>query len=225
MTSEVAILRAYALLMQGAHEEAILFLEKVPEVLQTPSGVDLLARIYFEQGELEKAKVLWEKLRLSAPDFEPAIKALEAYASPHSTQSASFGRNAWICVGILAALLFLVTSVAFFVKPNPSSASQPQAMERICCEEIILPYTLPLSSALIGDRISEILKDKTIRCDFLISGGDGSVKKRRNQLLVLEEVLAGEFPNACIYSDISAERESGFCIRIIFTQALALEGD
>lgn len=82
MTAESAILRAYALLSQGKYEESEQMLRSVEGVLNTPSGADLFARLRFEQGSEEEARMIWEQIRRAFPDFEPAAKALEAFANP-----------------------------------------------------------------------------------------------------------------------------------------------
>lgn len=84
MTSESAILRAYALLSQGRCDEAERMLKSVPESLATPSGADLLARLRFEQGFADEAREIWNRVHAAFPDFEPAAKALDAFSNPPS---------------------------------------------------------------------------------------------------------------------------------------------
>lgn len=82
MTSESAILRAYALLMQGRHDEAEATLRNAQGALDTPSGADLLARIRFEQGLEDDARRIWLRIHEVFPDFEPAAKAIDAFQNP-----------------------------------------------------------------------------------------------------------------------------------------------
>ena len=82
MTSEVSILRAYALFSQGKCDAALEMLKNAPKALNTPSGADLAARIRFEQGFADEAKAIWERIHAAFPDFAPATKALEAFAIP-----------------------------------------------------------------------------------------------------------------------------------------------
>lgn len=82
MTSEAAILRAYALLTQGRCEEAERVLNGNPDALKTPSGADLFARLRFEQGLEDEALKIWERIHAVCPDFDPASRALAAFASP-----------------------------------------------------------------------------------------------------------------------------------------------
>lgn len=79
MTKESIILRAYALLSQGKYEEATQMLKSAPEVLNTPSGADLYARLCFEQGLIDEARQIWDHIHEVFPDFESATKALEAF--------------------------------------------------------------------------------------------------------------------------------------------------
>lgn len=84
MTSESAILRAYALLMQGKHSEAEACLRDAQGALDTPSGADLLARIRFEQGLEDDARRIWMRIHEVFPDFEPAARAIDAFENPSS---------------------------------------------------------------------------------------------------------------------------------------------
>lgn len=86
MTDESAILRAYALLSQGKHDEAELMLKRAPGALNTPSGADLFARLRFDQGFADEARQIWERIHAAFPDFEPANKALAAFVSPPEQQ-------------------------------------------------------------------------------------------------------------------------------------------
>lgn len=83
MTTESAILRAYAFLSQGKYEEAERMLAGAQGALNTPSGADLLARLRYEQGFDDEARQIWSRIHEAFPDFEPAAKALEAFESPH----------------------------------------------------------------------------------------------------------------------------------------------
>lgn len=88
MTVESAILRAYALLSQGAYDESEQMLKNTDGALNTPSGADLFARICFERGNIDEAKQIWKQIHSLFPDFEPAVNALKAYEN----QSEDFGR-------------------------------------------------------------------------------------------------------------------------------------
>ena len=82
MTTESAILRAYALLSQGAYDETERMLGSAQGALNTPSGADLFARLRFEQGREAEARQIWKRIHEAFPDFEPATKALYAFENP-----------------------------------------------------------------------------------------------------------------------------------------------
>ncbi len=91
MTNEAIILRAYALLSQGQYEAVEKMLKSAPEVLNTPSGADLFARLRFEQGAVDEARQIWEHIHKMSPDFEPAVRALDAFKKSSKVGSWAFG--------------------------------------------------------------------------------------------------------------------------------------
>lgn len=138
MTTESAILRAYALLSQSKYEEAEQMLRSVEGVLNTPSGADLFARLRFEQGAEEEARMIWDQVHRAFPDFEPAAKALEAFANPPPsdegkddavatdgalTKRLKIAAAAAVVIGLLVSVLSAVKGCRN--EPTPIRADSP----------------------------------------------------------------------------------------------------
>ena len=121
MTSESAILRAYAMLSQGRCDEAERMLKSVPEALATPSGADLLARLRFEQGFADEAREIWNRVHAAFPDFESAAKALDAFANPPSDEADDGGACGLSKRVRVAAVVVLVAVAVGMVVPVVSS--------------------------------------------------------------------------------------------------------
>lgn len=121
MTSESAILRAYALLIQGRHDEAEAFLRNAQGALDTPSGADLLARIRFEQGLEDEARQIWLRIHEVFPDFEPAAKAIDAFENPPpveedlDSEPAGLPRKLWMA-SLAAVFIGVVASIVASIK-------------------------------------------------------------------------------------------------------------
>ncbi len=117
MTSEVAILRAYALFSQGKCDAALEMLKNAPKALNTPSGADLFARIRFEQGFADEAKAIWERIHAAFPDFAPAIQALEAFANPpEEAETESEDNEEQLCRAFpIVAMLVLLLGIGCVV--------------------------------------------------------------------------------------------------------------
>ena len=120
MTAEVAILRAYALASQHRCSEAERMLGSVPDAIRSPSGADLLARIKFEQGDIDSARRIWEEVIRIQPDNEPAKKALECIDAPLLTKRlwGFCSGQKWTWLAIMAVLMGVSFSVGKALRSN-----------------------------------------------------------------------------------------------------------
>ena len=141
MTSEVAILRAYALASQRKYEDAKRMLGAVPEALRTTSGADLLARIFFEEGDAETARAIWKQILRFDPANEAAWKALSVPDAPRArirTRLLRFCRK-WKCAR--APLLALAAAARHFLGrfcrkgENPLPLPVCQGMPAVVAEQ------------------------------------------------------------------------------------------
>lgn len=104
MSAEAILMSAYALATQERYDEARRLLASCPEALQSTSGQDLLARMALEQGMEDEAKRIWSQILSAHPDFEPAKKALDAFANPPEEQEDDERKNVPVLAILVLAL-------------------------------------------------------------------------------------------------------------------------
>ncbi len=189
MTSEVAILRAYAYASQGKYAKAEQLLASVPEALNTPSGADILARIRFEQGDEAAARHIWEQMLAVDPSNESARKALAALDVPpcelgDDTVVSCFCRR-WKYV--VAALLAMLLGISFSLGKACRGTVPPQS-------RIIAEQTLDISKIngkILEELSNGILTNMTDNTVLVISGGMGKyVTDRQRSLSVIAESIS-----------------------------------
>ena len=152
MTSEVSILRAYALFSQGKCDAALEMLKNAPKALNTPSGADLAARIRFEQGFADEAKVIWERIHAAFPDFAPATEALEAFANPpeeaeESEDEDESPRRAFQIVALLVLLLGIGCAIWGFCR-KPETVVQKEVFTNEVERVVNVPVTQFVTSVV-----------------------------------------------------------------------------
>lgn len=129
MTTETAILRAYALASEEKFEEAEALLKSSPGALNEPSGIDLLARIRREQGDLEGARRLWESVLRLAPDYIDAQAALESLMNPlplEEDPDRVWGRKSLLLIsGLVLTLLVVILALLCRACRTSESVSSP----------------------------------------------------------------------------------------------------
>lgn len=173
MTSEVAILRAYALATQGRYVDAEKLLKSVDGALDTLDGADLLARIRFEQGDNETAIRIWKQILLLEPSNEKALKALRGIDTTHEVGFLPKSK-----VYIWVSVIILFCAALWWMLPN-HEVSQPPAqteplyvyvtnevervvtneVERIVVQEVVkaVPEVIERVETNVVERVVEIM--------------------------------------------------------------------
>ncbi len=198
MTAEVAILRAYAFASQRKYDEAEALLRSVPEALDMPSGTDLLARIRFEQGDVDSARRIWEAQLRTDPSCESARKALSALDDPLSDETAEtcFCRR-WKYFGIAALAVLLVLS--FFLGKACNRAPLESPVQQVTQDAIpkapvIAEQALEISKIsgkVLAGLKNGILTNMTEKTMLVISGGRGKyVPEQVQDLSVIVDSLS-----------------------------------
>lgn len=156
MTTESAILRAYALLSQGEYEDAERMLAGAQGALDTPSGADLLARLRFEQGFDDEARQIWSRIHEAFPDFEPATKALEAFENPPpETEESEETRRVFPVFALLVLLAGVgLATWGFLRKPE----TVVRIEERVLTNTVEKVVNVPVVSCTTSfvDRVSYV---------------------------------------------------------------------
>ena len=201
MTTEVAILRAYAFASQGKYAEAEQMLTSAPEALNTPSGADLLARIKFEQGDVATARRIWEELLVVDATNESAKNALAAIDAPIDVSEIDkpmpcfSSRRKYVCAAVLAALL----GVAFSLGKVWQGSATPSKNESTICAgaepqpRIIAEQTLDIST-INGKVLSQlrdgILTNMNESSILVLSGGKGEyITDRQRNLSIIADCI------------------------------------
>ena len=194
MTSEVAILRAYAFASQGKYAEAEQVLSSVPEVLNTPSGADLFARIRFEQGDVETARRIWEELLVVDPSNESARNALAAIDSPIELSTTEDAAACCFCYRFryaCAAVVIVLLGMAFFIGKICGGKAQVGTTPEVDSSIIIAEQSIPvraINGALLRSLKEGILTNMTDETVLILSGGRGRLvaDKVRNLAIIAE---------------------------------------
>ena len=145
ITLESAILHAYVLISQGSFDEAEQILKNHPDVLKSPSGADLLARLKFESGNDQEAKEIWERIHNAFPDFEPAILALKEYNNDANQTFLSKAKylilnNLSVCLGglcVIFCICFIVFMSLFLSEANKTSKKQDGVTTSITLTNVV----------------------------------------------------------------------------------------
>lgn len=198
MTAEVAILRAYAFASQGKYDEAEQLLASVPEVLNTPSGADLLARIKFEQGDESTARRIWEELLAVDPSSESARIALAALDSSSGFSAAEDAepcfchRFKYSCVVVFAVLLGVAFSIGKMCGGKGQPATTPKESSPVVVAEQSIPVR-KINDALVSSLNDWVLTNITDSTVLVLTGGSRkSIAGRLNQLSFLAESIKKE---------------------------------
>ena len=195
MTAEVAILRAYAAASQGKYAEAEHLLSTVPEALEIPAGMDLLARIKFEQGSESTARHIWETLLAMDPANESARNALLAIDSPpdlvatHDAGCGSHRRFKYVCAIVIAA----ISGVAFSIGKMCGGKLQTVPTAAMASPIAIAEQSISVDEINCGSLRSlkdGILANMTASTTLVLKGGRGKhITDRQKQLSIIAECI------------------------------------
>ncbi len=199
MTSEVAILRAYALATQGRYAEAEALLKSADGALNTTTGADLLARIRFEQGDNESAKSIWEQVLSVEPTNESALKALAATDSPANEELVCDDWGGCFCRQfkfICAAVVAVIIGVAFSIGKMCGGRGQPETAKEADRPVVIAEQSIPAGSingALLRSLKDGILTNMTDSTTLVLFGGKGKyITDRQKRLSIIAECIKME---------------------------------
>lgn len=217
MCVESAILRAYALASQCRYSEAESELKSTPQALETPHGVDLLARILWAAGRRDEARRLWHELSRACPDFEPAKKALEADENALTFDcrcTDPVGRHhVHIILGIVAVAIGLAFSVGKFC--GSSKRDEPKAPPAVIAETA-------LHGRFGGNELKAlkdgILTNLTAGTVLVIRGGNGRyITDRQKKLAVIADCIkeVAGVPVSKMYFQPSAESTDDVILQIV----------
>ena len=196
MTSEVAILRAYAFASQGKYTEAEQVLSSVPEVLNTPSGADLFARIRFEQGDVETARHLWEELLVVDSSNESARNALAAIDSAPELSATEDAEPCCFCHRFKYACevaIIVLFGVAFSIGKMCGGNGQPEAEPESDRPVVIAEQSIPvraINGAILRSLKDGILTNMTDSTTLVLLGGTGKyITDRQKRLSIIAECI------------------------------------
>ena len=133
--ADVAFLTASTLASVGRLDDAQSILCPGGQLPSSPQGLDLLARIALQTGNVEEARNYWQAALQANPAYEPARKALDSLGSPWFALAAA-KRTALLAFGSITACLAVVGLLALF-RQLPYSTAQPQS--------VLLTRTIPIA--------------------------------------------------------------------------------
>ena len=196
MTSEVAILRAYALATQGRYAEAENLLKSADGALNTTAGADLLARIRFEQGDIESAKHIWEQVLSVEPTNESALMALNVSNTTMDEESVCDDleecfchRFKFMCVAVIAVLIGLAFSIGKMCGGKRQSEDTQEFDRPVVIAEQSIPAGA-INGALLRSLKDGILTNMTCGATLVLLGGKGKdVTERQKQLSIIAECI------------------------------------
>lgn len=136
--NDTTIFEACELAANGEFEMAEFLLTSNPAVAQSAAGLDLLARIRMDEGSLQDAKALWQKVLSTDPSNGAALDALQRIAERE-------GLKRWRLLAITASCCCLIVGVAalssrlmllktkFVVQPASVPVEKVDASAEIVC--------------------------------------------------------------------------------------------
>ena len=199
MTSEVAILRAYALASQGRYAEAENLLKSADGSLDTLAGADLLARIRFELGDIESANQIWEQVLSVDPTNESALMALNVRNATSAEEFVCSDLKERFCLWfrvVCAVVIAVLIGLAFFIGRMCDDKVQPEASLEPKRPVVIAEQSIPVRTinvALIRSLKNGILTNMVENSSLVLSGGTGKyITDRQKQLSIIAECINKE---------------------------------
>jgi outer membrane protein OmpA-like peptidoglycan-associated protein len=186
--TELAVLEARLLSAQGKSQAAMQLLMSVGENNLSPAGLDLLARLFIEGGQIEKSRALWNQALRMDPSFKAASDALVAMDSPWILRGIAL--RLLQLAGIACAAVLMVLGVFFLFSPEKAGVANSVAKESMVC--ITVP-PIPNCDIHIHNREARIVFQNGLfryRCVF--------TDQARNDLDGLAQALGNVDPAAWI---------------------------
>lgn len=221
MATEIPILRAYALATQGRYEEAEEFLRNAQGALDTLSGADLLARIRFEQGDIDSARRIWEEILRLQPENEAAKNALEEIDNPtreENTLLSYFSRKrTYVCIAVFVLMIVLSFSIGKFCGKTPLPVGQEKSTD------VIAEQTLEIgkiNGRVLSGLRDGILTNMTESTVLVLSGGRGKyATDRARSLSVVADCIrdSAKIPSSNILFSVSECSQEELRLSVVFS--------
>lgn len=152
-TADVAFLAAVSLAGAGRLEDAQSILCADGQLPSSPQGLDLLARIALQAGDVEEARKYWQAALQTNPAYQPARKAVDSLSSPWFALAAA-KRFTVLAMGSITVGLAAVGLLALF-RPLPQATEQPQSVVR-SRPPPLTPRPLPAEPPKLHDSVAAI---------------------------------------------------------------------
>ena len=152
-TADVAFLAAVSLAGAGRLEDAQSILCADGQLPSSPQGLDLLARIALQAGDVEEARKYWQAALQTNHAYEPARKAVDSLGSPWFALAAA-KRFTVLALGSITVGLAVVGLLALF-RPLPQATAQPQSVVRSRPTQVT-PRPLPAEPPKLNDSVAAI---------------------------------------------------------------------
>lgn len=117
---DIAFLTASTLAATGRLEEARSTLCPEGQLPSSPQGLDLLARIVLQLGDVEQARKLWQAASQANQAYAPARQALQALNSPWFALAAAKRVAVLLLLGLTASLAVVGLLALFRQLPPPA---------------------------------------------------------------------------------------------------------
>ncbi len=167
MSAGDVILRSYVLSSKGLFNEAERLLTSDTSVLKSVAGLDLLARLRVEQGDVVSARQLWKQVLEIEPGHEGALTAIRLLDTPWRIKA--WGRLVFRLSGLLIVTCFALYG-AFRLgeaggKPNKVGAVVQSIKPKVRCDsgkERVLTLAHPPTMselASLSNLLTEVGKD------------------------------------------------------------------
>ena len=152
-TADVAFIAAVSLAGAGRLEDAQSILCADGQLPSSPQGLDLLARIALQAGDVEEARKYWQAALQTNPAYQPARKAVDSLSSPWFALAAA-KRFTVLAMGSITVGLAAVGLLALF-RPLPQATEQPQSVVR-SRPPPLTPRPLPAEPPKLHDSVAAI---------------------------------------------------------------------
>lgn len=121
--TDAAVIEARLLSAQGRSQAAIQLLMSVGENNLSPAGLDLLARLSLESGQIEKGRTLWNRALRIDPSFRAASAALATLDSPWIVCGVAM--RILQLAGVACALVLMAFGALYLLSPAKGEVNKP----------------------------------------------------------------------------------------------------